>query len=449
MLITRKSIFAVLIALFVVAGFGIASAAQVGGLASNSGVALPVGLNNFVNPAGVGDTLIYNYYNARNGYQTFFTVVNTDSANGIRARVRLREAADVAKNGVCTPEEPRGSFEILDFDLCLSANDVWTGYITIDSTTGAAKLCSIDTDTLIQDGITPGHVFPSNCVLTKFGSNGLANGNITADDTLEGYIEVIGERTIAADPLTCGNPGVTSGTNRDQDTNVGDATNSLFGNVAIASLAPAGATFTYDATAIGDFAAGDIANGVQTSQPDLTSGSNGLVGVNFILSKNMLYSIYDLDNARSESIVTIPTKALTQQCGPNNDIFDDDRVTLQFFDDKEHPTTGSGCAYSPCLPSQEDHLPFEVNAILPRVGNSIMTAGTDSIEVLPLIQTPYNFGWYFVDLNRAGTTPIHATTFGIPGTTSFGWPTLGITLLDINSGVSTGVFQMQYMTDVH
>jgi len=63
---TRKSILAVMLALFVVASFGIASAdQQVDGMMTNNGVALPLdvpafagglsaNLDNFVNPGGLG-----------------------------------------------------------------------------------------------------------------------------------------------------------------------------------------------------------------------------------------------------------------------------------------------------------------------------------------------------------------------------------------------------------
>jgi len=466
MFITRKSIFAVLIALFVLAGFGIASAAQIGGLASNAGPALPPTLNNFVSPNGIGDALIYNYYNARGGNATFFTVVNTDSVNGIRARIRLKEAADINPNGLCSTEEARSSFEILDFDICLSANDMWTGFI-VDSGNGA-MLCSVDDDTLIQvntdsNSDLNGKPFVTdfpNCVLTKFGAAGLAAGNIKADDTLEGYITIFAERTIAGEPDTC----FCTTTGGCTDTNIGAPTNSLFGNTAIISAAPAVSSFTYDATAIGSFAGGDIFDDVTSNKPDFGDGQDTIFGVNYILAKTDLVSVFDLQGTQTEFIVTLPTKEVTREvidpttlsCGLGNDIFDDTTVTFTFFDDKEHTQTGGGCNFSPCLPAANDHLPFEVNAVLPRTGNSIMPHGTNpndianSIEVLPLLadQMVFDFGWVDINLNKSGDTPAHLNPF--PGTgptaTAMGWPSLGLTLLDVTG--AGGVFPMQFNVSV-
>ena len=451
MLITRKSIFAVLIALFVLAGFGIASAAVIGGLADNAGVnSLPIELNNYVAPTGVGDTLIYNYYNA-DGNVTYFTVVNTDSVNGIRARVRFKEGADI--NGTCS-----GSAEVLDFDICLSKNDMWTGVIkrNPNDPSGGAMLCSPDKDTLVSDLATPtpnSAIFSKlpmalangGCVPFKYGGQNV-NSKVTALSTREGYFTIIGERTIAGEPISC----VPA-----DDTNIGAPTNSLFGNVAIANTAPTGSTFTYDATAIANFAGGDLVAlgvGSGTNYPDLNNGQDKLTGVNYILSKNAMYSIFDLTGtSQSEFVVTLPTKLLT---GCTGTIFTDDRVTYQFFNDAEKPTTGSGCEFSPCPQQSEDHLPYEVNVIRPQTGIGIMTT---QVQVLPLVESAYNFGWFVMDLNPdlsggpvGALNPAHATVFvGTPVSTAYGWPAIGLTLLDFSdANGKSGAFAMPYSVDV-
>ncbi len=453
MLITRKSIFAVLIALFVLAGFGIASAAVVGGLADNTGLTtLPPTLNNYIAPTGVGDTLIYNYYNV-DGNVTYFTVVNTDSKNGIRARIRFKEAADI--NGACS-----GSVEVLDFDICLSANDMWTGVIkrNPNDANGGAMLCSPDTDTLVSDLATPtphSDIFMKipaalangGCVPFKYGGQNI-NPNVTALNTREGYFTIIGQRTIEAEPASCV---------PDADTNVGAPTNSLFGNAAVINAAPTGSTFTYDATAIANFAGGDLLANVPagrgTSYPDLGDGQDTINGVNYILTKNMLYSIFDLSGVTStEFVVTLPTKALTDaKC---TGLFGDDRVTYQFFNDAEQPTTGSGCEFSPCPQQQEDSLPYEVNVIRPKQGVGIMTT---QVEVLPLVESAYNFGWFVLDLNpdlsagpNGAITPAHATGYPVPAfSTAYGWPALGLTLLDVSEiTANSGAFAMPYSVDV-
>ena len=458
MLKTRKSILALIIALFVIASFGIASAdEQIDGMMTNNGVALPLdvpafaggltaNLDNYLNPGGLGDTLLYNYFNARKSMQTFFTVVNTSNTAGQRVRLRFREAADVLPNGVCTTEEPRGSFEVLDFDICLSHNDMWSGYVTFDSVTGGAMLCTLDTDTFVYDGTNGANVFPSTCVPFKFGAaNGQALGNITADDTLEGYFEIIGERELIPEPLSCWPDSSTHSNSPDL---VGtDVPNVLFGNAALVDSST-GAMYTYDATAIADFAATDIFSSPTTSTPTLKNAGDSILGVNYILTREHLFSVYDLSGASAtEFIVTEPTKALTQICGTDNDIFDDDRAQFTIWDDKENSVT-TLCAFSPCTTS-DNHLPFEVNIIALNA-----SAAVDSTVAQQLV-TGYTFGWFDINLNAASSplSPLHeivVTDQSTPAitTTTMGWPVLGLTLLDVNNGMTTGTFKMQSSTDI-
>ncbi len=458
MLKAQKNILALILALFVIASFGTASASQqTGGMMTNNGVPLPLAvpafagglsanLDNFINPGGLGDVLLYNYYNARSGMQTFFTVVNTSSSAGQRVRVRFREAADIAVNGVCTPEEKRGSFEVLDFDICLSANDEWSGYITAGAN-GGAKLCSSDTDTFVYDGADGAHVFPAGCVPFKFGSNnGNALGNITADNTNEGYFEMIGQRSLTPEPLSCW-PDFR--THIDSPDIVGsDTPNVLFGNAALVNAAD-GATYTYDATAIADFNNVDIQQSPTTSRPDLKNDSgDSLIGVNYILMKEHLYSIYDLSGAGTAYVITAPTKALTQVCGKPNDIFDDDRVQFTVWDDKENAPQ-STCAFSPCPAGSDNHLPYEVNVITLN-GSKIVNSTVNQD-----ITTAFTFGWFDLTLDPIGVSPVGlnplhqiVVTDQVRTITNRGWPVLGLTLLDVSNDLATGAFAMQYKTNI-
>lgn len=457
MLKAQKNILALILALFLIASFGTASAnQQTGGMMTNNGVPLPlddpsfaggltVNLDNFINPAGLGDVLLYNYYNARSGMQTYFTVVNTSSTNGQRVRVRFREGSDIKPNGVCTPEEARGSFEVLDFDICLSANDMWSGFITAGPG-GAAKLCSQDTDTFIFDGNDGAHVFPASCVTFKYGADGAAAGNIKADDTMEGYFEMIGERSLIAEPESCWPD---RANHIDSPDIVGsDTPNVLFGNAALVSTAT-GATYTYNATAIADFNNVDIQATPASSRPELFSDSgDGIRGVNYILMKEHLYSVYDLQNAGTAYVITAPTKALTQQCGKPNDIFDDDRVQFTVWDDKENAPQSS-CAFSPCPLGQDNHLPYEVNVL------TLNDSKIVNSKVNQNITTTFSFGWFDLNLNPAGVNPIGlnplhriVTTDSVRTINNWGWPTLGLTLLDVNNDISTGAFVMQHRTNI-
>lgn len=462
MLKAQKNILALLLALFVIASFGTASAnQQTGGMMTNNGVPLPldvngfqlglsVNLDNFINPAGLGDVLLYNYYNARGGMQTYFTVVNTSSSNGQRVRVRFREAADIEKsacpNNSGVNQESRGSYEILDFDICLSANDMWSGFITAGAN-GGAKLCTLDTDTFVYDGADGAHVFPAGCVPFKFGAeNGKAGGKITADNTMEGYFEMIGERSLIAEPESCWPE---RALHADSPDIIGsDVPNVLFGNAAMISTLT-GATYTYNATAIADFNFADITESTFTELPNLdASAGDGLRGVNYILMKEHLYSVYDLSNAGTAFVITAPTKALTQTCGATSDIFDDTRVRFGVWDDKENSPQTS-CSFSPCS-LLDNTLPYEVNVLT--LNNSKIVSST----VAQNISTSFTFGWFDLNLNPvpvsapALLTPAHqiVTIDSVRTITNRGWPVLGLTLLDVNNDISTGAFVMQHRTNI-
>ncbi|HXX58354.1 MAG TPA: hypothetical protein VEI96_10175 [Thermodesulfovibrionales bacterium] len=96
----KKSVFIAM--LLVVTGFGSAFALQIDSLASGSESVLPP-TKVFVNPSGLGDALIYGYYNVRDANrENIFTVINTSTRYGVRARIRFREAADInTEEGLC------------------------------------------------------------------------------------------------------------------------------------------------------------------------------------------------------------------------------------------------------------------------------------------------------------------------------------------------------------
>lgn len=140
---------AVVLAVVLVAlTLGSAFAYQIDSLGSGQEGTAP-STNVFVNPGGTGDVLLYGYYNVRDGHQTFFSVTNTDSTSGARVRIRFREADTLTStDDITIPGCKNGSQEVLDFDICLSENDVWSGKIL--DVNGVATLKSSDDDTAIQ-----------------------------------------------------------------------------------------------------------------------------------------------------------------------------------------------------------------------------------------------------------------------------------------------------------
>src|SRR5215210_6401525 len=87
-----------------------------------------------LNPDGLGQVLIYPYYTTRadgggNTYTSLLSVVNsTSSAKAVKVRFL----------------EGKNSREVLDFNLFLSAYDVWTAAILPSTATGGAKVGTLD-----------------------------------------------------------------------------------------------------------------------------------------------------------------------------------------------------------------------------------------------------------------------------------------------------------------
>jgi hypothetical protein len=193
----KKTFFAVLVALLVAFSAGTPMAmnwvnnlsdGQIDGMTTSVGgvftpfpaVAIPLpdpgagAMTEYVNPGGLGDALIYGYFNVRNG-ANLFNIVNTSPITATKVRVRFREG--------------NRSAEILDFNVCLSAGDRWTALIVGDDQ-GPGTLYSMDDDTVTYPAI------PAGGVDFKFAPENPSSW-VNADETLEGYFEVIS--TIAFD----------------------------------------------------------------------------------------------------------------------------------------------------------------------------------------------------------------------------------------------------------
>lgn len=88
-----------------------------------------------INDKGIGDALVYPFYSAEGGNDTYIHVVNT--TNKTKAvKVRFIEAEN--------------SREVLDFNLYLSPEDVWAGAITVTPEGGAA-IRTTDTSCTVPD----------------------------------------------------------------------------------------------------------------------------------------------------------------------------------------------------------------------------------------------------------------------------------------------------------
>lgn len=124
-----------------------------------------------VDQSGTGEVIVIPYYNVNQAFQTNLSITNTSSASTI-VKVRFRESGR--------------SQDLLDFNIYMSPNDVWTG--TVRNIDGDANLLSVDTSCTFP---------PNNVEVSGVGtlnSTGWTFKDIYDDvdqaDTREGYIEI-------------------------------------------------------------------------------------------------------------------------------------------------------------------------------------------------------------------------------------------------------------------
>jgi hypothetical protein len=252
-----------------------------------------------VNPGGLGDSLIYPYYNVR-GNINAFNIINTDTSDGAKVRVVFRAG--------------KNSEEVLDFSVCLSRTDVWTAYL-IDSGNTAA-ICPFDTDTVTAPDI------PAGCQAFKIPTG----SSLTNDDLREGYFEVLGLSTLPGYDKNI-NTGVVFATNGNYIKTAADCANYhsaaileplagpvpnvLFGNNTIVNLTSLG-TYSQNAAALGfssESAVPDPGPGSELTIAQL--GIAGCPDLEIALAKTNLISPYDIVTdlgGETSLIVTFPSR---------------------------------------------------------------------------------------------------------------------------------------------
>lgn len=254
------------------------------GVAGFAGSANAVDLN----PDGTGQALIYPYYTARAGQQTYISVVNsTDTPQAVKVRFL----------------EGYASKEVRDFNLFLSPYDVWTGTIFKLSDAGVAgEGAAIGT----RDTSCTVPLFPSK---TSGGMSYVPFTNLYYTDshyqpdkgpsgldrTNEGYVELIAMSDILDDNgsataithvpqldgsgLPIGDTGVPPGCAKFQNTldsiaNTDLTTEApaggLFGGGAIVDVAN-GTYYAYNADAIDGFTAVPLFSTAGSTTPNLTA----------------------------------------------------------------------------------------------------------------------------------------------------------------------------------
>lgn len=313
-------------------------------LAGLTGMAGMVGVSNAVNlnPDGLGQLLLYPYYSARGGNDTLLSIVNTtDNAKSVKIRFI----------------EGLNSREVLDFNIYMSAFDVWVAAITATDNGGGKLIIADNTCTSpyfrLYDLYDPDDDDVAEVPFLRnafIGSN--ADGATTDIERVSsGYIEAIEMGTLIDDtnnsataathnggvPNDCqqlddawttGLPPATAYWLGDPTIDHDVPSGGLFGGASIINV-QAGTMLTYNATAIDAFAGDSILHSDPGNLlPNLNSGDNtsnvfingvvdtqtwmqGVEAVSATILFDQVMNEYvtgGMGNARSEWVLTFPTK---------------------------------------------------------------------------------------------------------------------------------------------
>jgi hypothetical protein len=313
--------------------------AGIAGVAGFAGLASAVDLNH----DGLGQALVYPYYTVNKSQDTLVSVVNTTNV-GKAVKVRFLEGYN--------------SREVLDFNLYLSAYDMWTAAVSQVSDEGGAQINTADTSCI---DFIPSWPYPFSKAAYTGGVAGPGGASYVKDSgpqditrTREGYLEMILMGDIVdgsdlSDLITheqdgtydggvpaCGVEGL--GDSAIAADLVVPQTGGLFGGAAIVNVGE-GTYFAYNADAIEGFndrqvlyttpssltptlqqassTASTIAGGArafvftQNGQLLTADYARGEDAVSAIFMADSIYNEYFIDGAlgaSSDWVVTFPTK---------------------------------------------------------------------------------------------------------------------------------------------
>ena len=177
--------------------------------------------------------------------------------------------------------EGKDSREVLDFNLFLSAYDVWTAGIIPDTTSGSGELVTFDKSCTIPP-IPAGGVDFVNFAYVGSAADG---ADTSLDRTKEGYVEIIEMATyttnstvgVAATHVS-GVPPCTTGPLTNQAATQGnDPQGGLFGGMTLINV-DAGTDYTEDAVAIDNFSTIPQFFAAGSINPNLNNAHTGFNG---------------------------------------------------------------------------------------------------------------------------------------------------------------------------
>jgi len=431
----------------------------------------------YVNPDGTGQVLLYPYYTVRN------KVAGVAPFNSLLSVINSTVSAKIVKVRFL---EGKNSREVLDFNLYLSAKDVWTTAI-IPVGDGAGIITSDNSCTTPAVGRTVATATP----FVNFAYSGDPAGG-SLDRTTEGYVEIIEMGTLNKGSTTEGYithsggvPADCSSINSTESSrDITFPTGGLFGGITLVNVL-AGEDYTEDATALEQFRTDSFWAIPGSILPDLTladprwtvftsavgggavSGTTvlGIDSVSAVLMHHNVLNEFVLDAptlSQTSWVVTFPTKryyynpAAGQLCGtsqvPCNQVqslFQRNFVATGACDDvgvvvwsREEQTAKTPGGFSPPPPSgATPALCWEANVVTFNSKNIFGSVNTSNVN------TAYTNGWMDLDLLGGLTNGRHKlpTANG----TFTGLPVIGFAAQTFNNGTladaTTGkLIQSQY-----
>ena len=427
------------------------SCAVLGGLGAAAGSAHAV----YQDPNGLGQALIYPYYTVQqqggNAFNTYISVVNT-TTRGKALKVRFREG--------------KNSREVLDFNLFLSPNDVWTAAViptgTGTGTDVGARIITADTS-CTSPQIPAGGVDFRNFAYVGASTDSAGAG---VDRTREGYLEIVEMATVnnvapanllsaithttAGVPANCGAvqgtlQGVVPAGTFDVPTggvsgtytliNVNNGSDFGMNAVSLANLTNVAIyTDVGDETSNLSSATPPIAV-VVANQPAGTTiytaaYASGADAVSATMMHSAVINEYVLDAAtrsNTDWVLTFPTKRFyvttTAASAPFTNKFTAngacETIGFSFFNREESGATAALGDFSPSLPGVSDALCWESTVLSIRNGQSHMPTTNasgvlGSLNAQPVsVRTGFQNGW--ARLNFTGTNAVNVGLSSVAG----------------------------------
>jgi hypothetical protein len=411
-----------------------------------------------VNPDGLGQVLIYPYYTVRtfngNAYMSLLSVVNsTASAKGVKVRFL----------------EGKNSVEVLDFNLYLSARDVWT--VAITATSAGAGISTDDRSCTVPAVYGQGVI--------GFINAGLVTANDGAgtslDRTREGYAEIIEMGDIVPGSVETavthvnGVPPCTASVIQNDSTVAAALTvgsGGLFGGISYVNVG-AGTDYAVDAVALEAFrlttpvygTPGSIGPTLNDAAPNVATIYKGgtaatysfttpIDAVSGSIMHDTLMNEIVLDTGTASGtdwVITFPTKRyyVTTKTAtrPFQNVFTSsgscDDVLISLWD-REERTGSTPISFSPPTGQTNTQLCWEANVLTFKSSALFGSTNQQNIDVNSVV-AGYQNGWAKIDFTSSatGTVTAHRLPATTPVATFYGLPSIGFAIQSFNNNTRT------------